>query len=226
MPLEIERKYLIKNDKWRQLPIEAVKELTQSYIQRTCDIHIIFCDQDQITLRFADKGHNFSSLVQVTSDDYRDFKKIQELPEFDLDTNLLTKGKRMSCRLRLETEGDKKTGYFTVKKDTGDSEINNEFQIPVPYEFAAQVIAAICVDTVNKTRHVIPYEGFKWEVDQFHGTLSKLFIAEVEVKDPSLFETMKKLPSAGKNVTAVKGISNKDLGRHGIPDSIKALLKL
>lgn len=86
--------------------------------------------------------------------------------------------RRVTARVRIY--GDK--GYITFKgksKDRGLSRFEFESEIPV---HCAEILLSRCSGTVEKIRHLVPYEGYTWEVDQFTGKNEGLVVAEVEMK--------------------------------------------
>lgn len=57
-----------------------------------------------------------------------------------------------------------------------------EYEVPIPVEDAEEIISNACGKVISKTRYIIPIgENIKAEVDEFHGDLSGLVIAEVEL---------------------------------------------
>lgn len=86
--------------------------------------------------------------------------------------------RRVTARVRIY--GDK--GYITFKgksKDRGLSRFEFESEIPVR---CAEILLSRCSGTVEKIRHLVPYKGYTWEVDQFTGKNEGLVVAEVEMK--------------------------------------------
>ena len=86
--------------------------------------------------------------------------------------------RRVTARVRIY--GDK--GYITFKgksKDRGLSRFEFESEIPVR---CAEILLSRCSGTVEKIRHLVPCEGYTWEVDQFTGKNEGLVVAEVEMK--------------------------------------------
>lgn len=122
MSVEIERKYLIKDEKWRESVREA-QHITQGYIK-----------SEDATVR-----------IRCYKDDY--------------------------------------TAVITVKgKRDGISRL--EFEYTIPFDDAKEMQEKLCqARLVEKTRHLIKYEGMLWELDEFHGDNEGLFIAEIELMD-------------------------------------------
>lgn len=120
MSLEIERKFLIKNDKWRK-HVREDQHITQGYIK-----------SEEATVRIRCYKDDHSAEVTI-------------------------KGKR-------------------------DGISRLEFEYPIPYDDAKEMQEKLCqARLVEKTRHLIEYDGMLWELDEFHGDNEGLFIAEIEL---------------------------------------------
>lgn len=138
MSIEIERKYLIKNDKWRK-HVKEDQHITQGYI-KTAD-----------------------------------------------------------ATVRIRCYKDNRSAVITVKgKRDGISRLEFEYQIP--YADAREMQDKLCqARLVEKTRHLIEYDGMIWELDEFHGDNEGLFVAEIELASE---EQAYKLPKwVGKDVS-------------------------
>ena len=83
------------------------------------------------------------------------------------------------CTVRVRIAGEK--GFLTIKGgNTGIT--RTEFEYPIPVADAAAMLDALCERPfIEKTRWVSAYEGFVWEVDEFHGENEGLVVAEVEL---------------------------------------------
>lgn len=71
--------------------------------------------------------------------------------------------------------------FLTVKgKNAGALRDEWEYEIPVS---DARGMIARCASgrVIEKTRFIVPFEGFNWEVDEFGGDLQGLVVAEVEL---------------------------------------------
>lgn len=101
-------------------------------------------------------------------------------------------------------------GYITIKgKTIGDTRA--EYEYPIPTEDARRLLEMCAVPPLSKTRWIVPYEGFIWEVDEFHGDLAPLVMAEIEL--PSS-ETTYPLPAfVGENVTGNPEYYNSSLAK-------------
>jgi adenylate cyclase len=84
-----------------------------------------------------------------------------------------------SLRVRIQ---DNKA-FLTLKKSK--SKISRyEFEYEIPAGDAREIIGLFCgSEVVEKTRHIVEYKGFTWEVDEFHGENEGLIVAELELEN-------------------------------------------
>ncbi|MFC4427095.1 CYTH domain-containing protein [Deinococcus navajonensis] len=80
-----------------------------------------------------------------------------------------------TVRVRLSTG----QAWITVKGRTQDIS-RLEFEYPIPVEDARQLLT-LTVSQVHKTRYRVPVGAHTWDVDVFHGALSGLMLAEIEL---------------------------------------------
>lgn len=148
MALEIEHKYLVKNDSYREMAVNSV-EICQGYLSRNPDRTV-----------------------------------------------------------RIRIKGEK--GYLTVKtRNVGD--VRHEFEYQIPVDDARSLLAACLPPVISKIRHIVPYRGHDWEVDEFQGDLKPLVVAEIELAEPG--ESYDLPPFVGKNVTGDPAYYNSNLGK-------------
>jgi CYTH domain-containing protein len=78
--------------------------------------------------------------------------------------------------------------------------VREEFEYPIPMDDARDLLARHCGATeLTKIRHVVPYEGFDWVVDEYEGMLAGVILAEIELPRE---DTMFPLPPwIGREVT-------------------------
>lgn len=89
--------------------------------------------------------------------------------------------------------------------------VRGEWEYPIPVEDAHQLMA-LCVGTpIIKTRHLVPYKGYVWEVDVFEGAHAGLIVAEVEL--PNATSEPPLPPFVGREVTGDPAYYNSQLGR-------------
>lgn len=119
MGIEIERKFLVHGDGWRQ-PSERQTRFSQGYLSR---------------------------------DPVR------------------------TVRVRIAGE----RAFLTIKgATTGATRAEFEYEVPLA---DAQALLAMCDGpVVEKIRHLCPYEGMTWEVDEFLGANAGLVVAEIELE--------------------------------------------
>ncbi|MBP7507886.1 MAG: CYTH domain-containing protein [Prolixibacteraceae bacterium] len=80
--------------------------------------------------------------------------------------------------IRIRTSGKK--AYLTIKGNLMGI-TRDEFEYPVPYADALQLMNFSVSFPVEKTRYIFPSGEIKWEIDVFHGLNDGLIIAEVEL---------------------------------------------
>lgn len=83
-------------------------------------------------------------------------------------------------RIRI---ADKKA--FLTIKGKGSAIARPEYEYEIPYEDARELIEMAIYPPIKKVRHIIQYEGKKWEVDFFSGANEGLILAEVELEKES-----------------------------------------
>ncbi len=80
--------------------------------------------------------------------------------------------------IRVRIKGDK--GFLTIKgKTTGIS--RSEFEYEIPFEEAEQLISEFADKVILKNRYEIKVGNHLWEIDEFHGKLEGLLLAEIEL---------------------------------------------
>ena len=107
--------------------------------------------------------------------------------------------------VRVRINGDK--AFITVKSRNVGA-VRNEWEYPVDPAEARQMLETCCQSRlIVKTRHVVPAEnGLKWEIDEFHGELDGLTIAEIEL--PETESAFVIPPFIGEEVTGNPGYYN------------------
>ena len=94
--------------------------------------------------------------------------------------------------VRVRTRGEQ--GFLTIKGASDSAGlIRAEYEYPIPLEDAKALLALCTAGRLTKTRHLnpssspwktrhlVPYQGYTWEVDVFHGELEGLILAELEL---------------------------------------------
>lgn len=106
--------------------------------------------------------------------------------------------------IRVRIRDDR--AFLTVKsRNTGMSRSEWEYSIPV--EDAQEMINKISDGKlIDKTRYIVRYDGMTWEVDEFHGALEGLIVAEIELPDETT--SFKLPPFVGREVTGERRFYN------------------
>lgn len=115
--------------------------------------------------------------------------------------------RRKEGTVRIRVKNDR--AYITVKGITAGIS-RDEWEYPIPVEDALAMLKTACEgNVIDKTRHIVKYDGFIWEVDEFHGDREGLTLAEVELPD---ITTQPRLPSfVGKEVSGNPAYYNSNL---------------
>lgn len=88
-----------------------------------------------------------------------------------------------------------------------------EFEYEIPLADAHFLLDNICEQpTISKHRYAIPYGGFTWEVDEFHGENEGLVVAEIEL--PAEDTVFQKPSWVGEEVTSDPRYYNANLIRN------------
>lgn len=100
-------------------------------------------------------------------------------------------------------------GFITIKTRNVGA-LRHEWEFEIPLSEAKEIANEACSGLIEKTRYIVPADnGLKWEIDEFHGKLSGLVLAEIEL--PGV-ESPFALPSfIGKEVTADPAYYNSTL---------------
>jgi adenylate cyclase len=90
----------------------------------------------------------------------------------------LANNERVSVRVRVAG----RSAWLSVKSMV-PGRSRAEFEYPVPREDADAMLAALCARPfVEKWRHLVPFAGRRWEVDEFMGDNAGLVLAELEIE--------------------------------------------
>lgn len=108
--------------------------------------------------------------------------------------------------VRIRTLDNK--GYLTVKgRNEGNKRLEFEYEIPL---FEARRLLTLCLPPIiEKIRHIVFFEGHKWEIDEYLGSLAPLVTAEIELSSSD--EEYALAPFVGRNVTGDPRYYNSNL---------------
>lgn len=145
-------------------------------------------------------GFEIEHKYLVINDSYR---KMQT-SEFLISQGYLSRDPERTVRIRIYNE----KGYITVKGiTTGD--IRHEFEYEIPAVDARQMLKLCIPPIIEKIRHIVPFEGHIWEVDEFKGNLNHLTVAEIELSESK--EKYKFPPFIGDNITGNPNYYNSNI---------------
>jgi CYTH domain-containing protein len=83
--------------------------------------------------------------------------------------------------VRVRIKGDK--AYLTIKNATIGF-ARNEYEYEISVADAEAMLHNTCQQPIiDKTRYILEYKGFIWEVDEFHGDNEGLVVAEIELEN-------------------------------------------
>lgn len=83
--------------------------------------------------------------------------------------------------VRVRTKGER--GYVTIKgPQAGITRAEYEYEIPI--NDANEMLDHLCIrPLIEKWRHLVPFAGMVWEVDEFLNENAGLIVAEIEMRD-------------------------------------------
>ena len=131
-------------------------------------------------------------------------------PSFQIRQGYLSRDKDRTVRIRIRDD----EAFLTVKgRNRGFCRPEFEYSIPVPD--AEEMLLLCSGQVIAKTRHYVNYGALVWEVDEFHGELAGLVVAECELTDP---EQELDLPAwVGDEVTRDPRYFNSNLTSYPFP---------
>lgn len=124
----------------------------------------------------------------------------------------ISRDKNRTVRIRVIND----EAFVTIKGATCIDR-RAEYETPISKNDAMEIIKKLCIPPIiEKTRYIVEHEGKKWEVDEFHGNLKGLVIAEIELKSS---DEKYSVPSfIGNNVTGDPRYYNSNLDN--FPDNL------
>jgi len=108
----------------------------------------------------------------VKDDSYRE----QVVQSYHITQGYLCREHVRTVRVRLRDE----SGFITIK-GAGNDVARPEFEYEIPAADARELLKMCEPPLLEKTRHIVEYQGNRWEVDEFHGRLQGLTLAELEI---------------------------------------------
>lgn len=90
------------------------------------------------------------------------------------------------------------TKAFLTVKSRNIEATRGEWEFEIPLKDATEILD-LCSSKIIKNRYIVPFAGFRWEVDVFEGNNKGLVIAEIEL--PGEHTHFDLPPFIGKEVT-------------------------
>ncbi len=119
--------------------------------------------------------------------------------------------KRAVVRIRLWDD----EAFLTIKGENSGI-TRDEWEYNIPVTDAREMLERISTGTViSKTRYLVDFDGFKWEVDEFHSPLKGLTVAEIEL--PTAETNFPLPPFIGKEVTGDPAYYNSSIAAGKLP---------
>lgn len=110
--------------------------------------------------------------------------------------------------VRIRLRDDK--AYLTIKGPSQNGGISRyEFEREIPVGDAKEMLSLCHGGYIDKVRHLVPYHGHVFEVDEFHGSNEGLLFCEVELQAED--EPFDVPPFLGPEVSGNRHFYNKNL---------------
>jgi CYTH domain-containing protein len=119
----------------------------------------------------------------------------------------LNRDKHRTVRVRIAGSN----AFLTIKSVTHGA-TRAEFEYEIPVADAEQLLKLSDGPIIEKIRHRIVHEGFKWEVDEFLGDNAGLILAEIELASED--QPFSRPPWLGREVTHDRRFYNSNLAAH------------
>lgn len=126
----------------------------------------------------------------VDDDSFRSMAKFT----FHILQGYLNRDPERTVRIRIRND----SAFITVKGITRGL-VREEFEYEIPLEDGLEMLKLCSGRILDKTRYIVPFEGYNWEVDEYHGDLEGLIVTEVELPDAKIEPPLP--PFAGREVT-------------------------
>lgn len=128
------------------------------------------------------KNYNFNQKMQEIERKFtvnrEEWLKVNKSIPILIQQSYISSKKECTIRVRIKN----KKGYLTIKGETKNIS-RTEFEYEIPLKDAQSMIEQFSEKTLSKHRYEIKVGNHTWEVDEFHGKLNGLIIAEIELED-------------------------------------------
>jgi CYTH domain-containing protein len=123
----------------------------------------------------------------------------------------LAAGPDRSARVRIR---DGAKAWLTLKFGAGKLE-RDEFEYEIPLADAHEIRAFAIGNIIEKTRYLVGHAARVFEVDEFHGALEGLIVAELETPEAALVTALPEWIDG--EVTGDPAYTNASLATAGLP---------
>ena len=138
----------------------------------------------------------------VIDDSYKALASCQH----EIKQGFLSRDAERTVRVRILDD----KAFITIKGKGDGGAAHPEFEYEIPIEDARQLMVICQPPVIEKTRHIVMHQGNRWEVDEFHGAMQGLTLAELEI--PSEDYQFPLPPFVGKDVTGDPRYYNSQMG--------------
>lgn len=210
--MEIERKFLMASDGWRQHATTPPVAIAQCYFpaaaKNSVTIHHRTTANGAQEVIFHHPASFEKMVFTIPQTQWNALGQDGQRALFD-SAGRLTINDQCSGRVRFAGE----QAFITLKAESEIAGARHELEWPIDRD-AAQFLADVFTDNrVEKDRYVIPAGGgLKWEVDVFKGMNAPLVTAEIELPDTN--SHFVKPAWVGADVTDIGRYTNAALALH------------
>jgi adenylate cyclase len=177
--LEIERKFLVKTERWRE-GVTGIR-YRQGYLDTTRGYRVSVRSSPLaeivITAIVAEEEMRISIEPTVAAE-LRQCLGIPPAEEYSGELSTLLKH-----TIRFRLAGDE--GILTIKLPTASTIAKEEFEFPLPVAMVESILENWCGRSIDKYRYRRREGDLCWEIDEFFGDNAGLIVAEVELSDVS-----------------------------------------
>ena len=140
-----------------------------------------------------EKNREIERKFLVANTSYRS----QATTRYEIVQGYLCKDKDRTIRVRIRDA----RAFLTIKSCTGEPGIARyEWEKEIDVADARELIKLCMPGIIENTRYIVPGEnGLKWEIDEFHGRLDGLTLAELELESEN--QPYEKAAFVGEEVT-------------------------
>jgi CYTH domain-containing protein len=213
MAKEIERKFKVVSDAWRDHAEPESTLIQQGYVTSDVSIRILKTvkeDYSQVVLDSGKPDGHYSFIPQLP-----DLLKIRDWSEFakDSETLRLEEGK-IETRIRIAEHKGITTSILAIKRYDPENRGNrDEHEFTVGNDLARELLGShIITDRITKRRHIVTYKGYNFEVDEYVKPV-RLVTSDLELPNMDEFNRVALPNWIGKDVTNDPDYTNRAIAR-------------